>query len=210
MFCAIKDPDSVCGKSNAHFIDFHQCEVPYSIKMDGVLLDISQKQFLMFMVLQSMAVRQSKPKSIGKLLLPKKSSCKLPLFSRKFIQGQIYQQALDGEAHLILNNQQDNEGEKGQDVDQAANQSSNVCIVEEYTDEIAHGYDGEAVVQKVQEQDHNIYFWKDIPKFENKNKKYISKQEKYDAFDEPSKEMTAGIYTHHLHILWKRKKMKTS
>ncbi|ETE57847.1 hypothetical protein L345_16436, partial [Ophiophagus hannah] len=71
--------------------------------------------------------------------------------------------------------QKDNEGEKGQDVDQAANQSSNVCIVEENTNEIAHGYDGEAVVQNVQEQDRNIYFWEDTPKFENKNKKYRRK-----------------------------------
>ena len=43
---------------------------------------------------------------------------------------------------MILHDQQDNEGEKSQDVDKTPNQCSNVCVVEEDTDEVAHGYDG--------------------------------------------------------------------
>lgn len=102
---------------------------------------------------------------------------------------------------MILNDKQDNEGEKGQDVDKAPNQSSNVGVVEEDTDEVAHGYDGKAVVHEVQEQDHHIDFGKDVPNFEDHNEERDGNEKKNGTLDEPGKEMAAGIDTHHLHVL---------
>lgn len=70
-------------------------------------------------------------------------------------------------AQLIINCNQDNKWEKGNDVDEASNQSCNVGVVKEDTDEIAHGDDREAVVREIQEQNEPVCFGKNIAQLEN-------------------------------------------
>lgn len=66
---------------------------------------------------------------------------------------------------MIFNDKQYNEGEESEDVHQTAHQRCDVGVVEENTDEVAHGYDGQAVVHKVQEQERCIWFGKDVTHF---------------------------------------------
>lgn len=68
---------------------------------------------------------------------------------------------------MILDDEQHNEGEEGEDVHKTAHQSCYVGVIEENTDEVAHGYDGQAVVHKVQEQEHCVCFGKDVTHFQN-------------------------------------------
>lgn len=70
-------------------------------------------------------------------------------------------------AQLILHCNQNNKWKKGNDIDQASNQSCNVGVVEEDTDKIAHGNNWKAVVQKIQEQNESVCFRKNIAKLEN-------------------------------------------
>lgn len=69
-------------------------------------------------------------------------------------------------AQLIVNCHHNDEGEKSDDVDEASNQSCDVGVVKEGTDEVAHGNNREAVVRKIQEQNEPICFRKNIAKLE--------------------------------------------
>lgn len=80
-----------------------------------------------------------------------------------------YHEYFNNIAQLILNRNQNNKWEKGDDVDEASNQSCNVGVVEEDTDEIAHGNHWEAVVRKVQEQNEAICLGKNIAELEDHN-----------------------------------------
>lgn len=83
------------------------------------------------------------------------------------LQQLTYHEYFNNVAQLILNCNQDDKWEKGNDVDEASNQSCNVGVVEEDTDEIAHGDHGEAVVRKVQEQNEAVCLRKDVAKLED-------------------------------------------
>lgn len=87
-----------------------------------------------------------------------------------------YHEYFNNIAQLILNCNQNNKWEKGNDVDEASDQSCNVGIVEENTDEVAHGDHWEAVVRKVQEQNEAIRFGKYIAKLEDNDEDHNGNQ----------------------------------
>lgn len=120
-------------------------------------------------------------------------------------RSRTHQEALDREAQVVLDDEQHDEGEEGEDVHEAAHQGSNVGVVEENTDEVAHGYDGQAVVHQVQEQECCVCFGQDLTHFQNNNEEGDSNQEEDGTLDEPGDEMAAGIDTHHLHVLQRRR-----
>lgn len=66
---------------------------------------------------------------------------------------------------MIFNDKQHNEGEEGEDVHKTAHQRCYVGVVEENADEVAHGYDGQAVVHEVQEKERCVCFGKDVTHF---------------------------------------------
>lgn len=104
-------------------------------------------------------------------------------------------------AQLIVNGDQDNKREEGNDVYEASDQRGNVSVVKEDTDEIAHADDWEAIVRKVQEQNEPVGFGKNIAKLEDNDEDGNCDQQKPNTLDQPGKEMTAGVHTHHLHVL---------
>lgn len=66
---------------------------------------------------------------------------------------------------MILNDKKDDEREEGEDVYETAHQGCDIGVIEEHTDEVAHCYDGQAVVHKVQEQERCARFGKDVTHF---------------------------------------------
>lgn len=116
-------------------------------------------------------------------------------------RSRAHQEALDREAQVALDDEQHDEGEEGEDVDEAAHQGRDVGVVEENADEVAHGNDGQAVVHQVQEQESCVWFGKDLTHFENNNEEGDGNQEEDGTLDEPGDEMAAGIDAHHLHVL---------
>lgn len=102
---------------------------------------------------------------------------------------------------MILDDKQHDEGEEGEDVHETAHQGCYVGVIEENTDEVAHGYDGQAVVHKVQEQEHCVCFRKDVTHFQNNDEEGDSNQKEDGTLYEPGNEMAAGINTHHFHVL---------
>lgn len=110
-------------------------------------------------------------------------------------------------AQLIFNCNQNNKWKKGNDVNEASDQSCNVGAVEEDTDQIAHGDNREAVVRKIQEQNEPVCFRKNIAKLEYDDEDDDGNQQKSNTLYEPGKEVAAGVYPHHLHVLQKRKRV---
>lgn len=104
-------------------------------------------------------------------------------------------------AQLIINCDQNNKWEKGNDVYEASDQSGDVGIVKKDTDEIAHANNWEAIVRKIQEQNEPIGFRKNIAKLEDNDEDGNCNQQKPNTFNQPGKKMTGGVHTHHLHVL---------
>lgn len=116
-------------------------------------------------------------------------------------RSRTHQEALDREAQVVLDDEQHNEGEEGEDVHEAAHQGRDVGVVEENTDEVAHGNDGQTVVHQVEKKERCVCFGKDLTHFQNNDEEGDSDQEEDGALDEPGDEMAAGIDTHHFHVL---------
>lgn len=66
---------------------------------------------------------------------------------------------------MILNDKKHDEGEEGEDVYETAHQGCYIGVIEEHADEVAHCYDGQAVIRKVQEQECCVRFGKDVTHF---------------------------------------------
>lgn len=72
-----------------------------------------------------------------------------------------YQAALLGKGEIGLQGHDHNEGEKEEDVKEAATETSNVGLVKEGADQVTEGQDAQTVVTEVQEKEEAIAVWED-------------------------------------------------
>lgn len=119
-----------------------------------------------------------------------------------------HQGALLGKGEIRLHGHDHNEGEKAEDVKEAATKAGNVGLVKEGADQVTEGQDAQTIVAEEQEKEEAVAVGQDAAVLQHQCEDEDGQHQVGGALQEPGKEVAERVDPHHFHVLWEKQEQQ--